>query len=562
MVSSLLPGDSTALRKQRGAFFTPPEIADFLVDWALRGRKNASVLDPTCGEGIFLLAAARQLGGTGASAAEIKRRLYGVDLHGASLKETRALLRGDGFDAKLAKGDFFEQASPSQLGATLPWMDAVVGNPPFVRYHEHRGDARKRSVAAALAQGVRLSGLASSWAALLVHACSFLKADGRVAMVLPAELLTVGYAEPIRRWLQRRFEKVHLVLFDQLQFSDAEEHVVLLVAQGSGGCDSFVLHQVHDAEDLKNLHIFDAASASPDPEGKWTDLLLPVAQRNLFKRLNEGSFTPLASYGAPELGTVTGANSFFALPESTRSSFGIDVKHLTRIVPPGTRHLSGSTFTRGRWEQLRLKGSRVWLLDPVTLRPSGGLARYIEHGKRESVHEAYKCTVRNPWWRPPTVRPPDLFFTYMSHRFPRLVTNLAGTSFLNSMHGLRLKTDAPGETKEALPLLALNSVTALGAEVRGRSYGGGILKMEPSEAAELPMPEPDLLVAAWAKLSPRRAQLDELLCAGEWDTVIHEVDSVLLRDCAGIPADELDVIRGSTSILRRRRMGKGDVNGS
>jgi L-serine dehydratase len=49
-------------------------------------------------------------------------------------------------------------------------MDAVVGNPPFIRYQDHRGDARKRSAAAALAQGVRLSGLASSWAALLVHA--------------------------------------------------------------------------------------------------------------------------------------------------------------------------------------------------------------------------------------------------------------------------------------------------------------------------------------------------------------------------------------------------------
>lgn len=331
---------------------------------------------------------------------------------------------------------------------------------------------------------------------------------------------------------------------------------MLLVAQGSGGCDSFVLHQVRDAEELRDLHIFDAASATPDPEGKWTDLLLPVAQRNLFKRLNEGSFVPLVGYGTPELGTVTGANQFFALPESTRADFGIDAKHLTRIVPPGTRHLSGSTFTRGRWEQLRMKGSQVWLLNPATSRPSGGLARYIEHGKQQSIHEAYKCTVRDPWWRPPAVRPPDLFFTYMSHHFPRLVTNLAGTSFLNSMHGLRLNPDAPVEAKAGLPLLALNSVTALGAEVRGRSYGGGILKMEPREAAELPMPEPELLAAAWVKLSPRRAQLDDLLCARQWDVVIREVDTVLLRECAGIPADEIDVIRGSTSILRRRRMGK------
>lgn len=78
-------------------------------------------------------------------------------------------------------------------------MDAVIGNPPFVRYQEQAGDARKRSARAALAQGVRLSGLASSWVVLLVHACGFLKPDGRLTMVLPAELLTVHYAEPAAR---------------------------------------------------------------------------------------------------------------------------------------------------------------------------------------------------------------------------------------------------------------------------------------------------------------------------------------------------------------------------
>lgn len=44
------PGDSPVLRKERGAFFTPPEIADYLADWAVGGDRNARILDPTCGE--------------------------------------------------------------------------------------------------------------------------------------------------------------------------------------------------------------------------------------------------------------------------------------------------------------------------------------------------------------------------------------------------------------------------------------------------------------------------------------------------------------------------------
>lgn len=550
--------DSPNLRKQRGAFFTPPPIADFLAAWATGGRPDARVLDPTCGEAVFLLAAARRLADSGADRSTTGDLLHGVDLHHASLERSRALLKAEGFDASLHVGDFFAQPTPAQLGGSLPWMDAVVGNPPFVRYHDHRGQARKRSAAAALAQGVRLSGLASSWAALLVHACSFLKPDGRVALVLPAELLTVGYAEPLRRWLRERFASVHLVLFERLQFHDAEEQVVLLVAQGSGGCDALALHQVRDAAELQRLHVFDGVAVAPRAAGKWTDLLLPTERRALFRRVTARHFVDLGSYGAPELGTVTGANPFFTLREATREQFKISPRELTAIVPPGTKHLRGTRFSQQRWDQLRAQGERVWLLNPRTDRPRGGLARYIAQGKGLGVHEAYKCTVRSPWWRPPAVGSPDLFFTYMSHRYPRLIANEAGVGFVNSMHGLVLRENAPAATRDALPLLALNSVSMLGAEVFGRSYGGGILKMEPSEAAVLPVPSPAVLEKAWPSIEQRQAFLDELLVAGRWQEVVEEVDEAVLAGAAGIPRADVVALRSEAARLRRRRTRKDE----
>jgi adenine-specific DNA-methyltransferase len=548
--------DLPALRKARGAFFTPPAIADFLAAWAVGDDPQARILDPSCGDGVFLLAAARQLKSAGCPSRDLDKHVFGVDLHEPSLEAAKAILQREGLDARLIPDDFFNLSTPLQLDCVLDEMDAVIGNPPYVRYQEHAGEARKRSRSAAFKQGVRLSGLASSWAALLVHACAFLKPEGRLAMVLPAELLTVHYAEPIRRWLRERFAAVHLVMFERLQFEDALEKVVLVVARGEGGCDAFSLYEVEDAEDLPNLGVFDHFNVTPAAEGKWTDLLLPMKQRQLFKRVIDQHFTPLSDYGAPELGTVTGANDFFALTENTRLEYGLRERQLKRISPPGTRHLRGLSFTPGNWEELCDADERVWLLYPDPRDRSKGLREYLALGEELGVPDAYKCTIRDPWWRPPVVSAPDIFFTYMSHRYPRLVANTAGVTFLNSMHGVRVHGRYAKLAKSALPLLALNSVTMLGAEIFGRSYGGGILKMEPREAAALPVPAPPALARAWNELRGERASLDHQLRSGRWTNVVKRVDEVLLRETLSLSGDDLAEMHDATLSLRARRLGR------
>lgn len=279
--------DTSELRKARGAFFTPDELARYMVDWAVRSPSDA-VLEPSCGEAAFLTAAAGRLAELAAGGAGADRpapRLHGVELHAASARQARRLLAGH--DAQVRVADFFTLPP-------APDFDAVVGNPPFVRYQDFTGEARARSREAALRAGVNISRLASSWAAFTVHSALFLRPGGRLALVLPAELLSVNYAAEVRRFLMRRFARVRLVLFTERVFPGVLEEVVLLLAEGAGGTDRCELLQVQNVPDLL------AATAPvstwlPAPgDGKWTPALLPAGALEVYS----------AVLRHPEVGTL------------------------------------------------------------------------------------------------------------------------------------------------------------------------------------------------------------------------------------------------------------------
>jgi adenine-specific DNA-methyltransferase len=151
---------------------------------------------------------------------------------------------------------------------------------------------------------------------------------------------------------------------------------------------------------------------------------------------------------------------------------------------------------------------------------------------------------------------PDLFFTYMSHRYPRLIENRAKTTLLNSMHGIRLGRDALSMAKAALPLLSLNTLTLLGAEIHGRSYGGGILKMEPREAGQLPVPSPAGLATVWPRVRDLAAHLEGRMKDGAWEEVLSVVDRALLTDHLRMSDAEVKELDLAVGTLRNRRLGR------
>lgn len=540
--------DTAELRKARGAFFTPAQITDFLADWALRSPTD-SILEPSCGEAGFLISATERLRELGAS--EIPAtQMQGLDIHPASVAEARALLGDLGVEAHLVQGDFFETAPTPLFGG----FDAVIGNPPYVRYQEFAGEARAKAQRAALAQGVRLNGLASSWAAFTVHAGAFLNPDGRMALVLPAELLSVNYAGPIREYLLNRFARIQLIVFETRVFPGVLEEVVLLLAEGSGPADHF---DVYQAKNLDDLNALESTNWIPTNSAeKWLPALLPPQATEIYRQCIAGdAFGRLEDWGRTDLGMVTGNNSFFTLSSEYARQIGLRETELKRISPPSSRHLRGLTFTTKTWRDMAEAGSRVYLFDPPS-RPSLAAQRYIEYGESQGVHNAYKCRVRSPWWRVPKVRVPDLFLTYMNHDTPRLVANRAEVPHLNSIHGCVLAPEHRKLGKDLLPIALLNSVTLLGAELVGRSYGGGILKLEPKEADRLPLPSPVTVQVAAGALRQVRRRVTSLLQRKQLRAAVSEVDRALLVECLGYSPDDVSsLIEGQERMFCRRRAG-------
>jgi len=541
-------GDLAVLRKARGAFFTPPELCDHVVDWAIRA-KDEKVLEPSCGEAAFLLSAGNRLRRLGASPAS-QEALHGVEVHAASATYARDALRTIGFESSIETADFFD-VEPA------PIYDAVVGNPPYVRYQDFAGEARARGRAAALRAGVPLTGLASSWAAFVVHASLFLKPEGRLGLVLPAELLTVNYAAEVRRYLMQRFATVRLVLFTERVFPGVLEEVVLLLAEGVGPTEHCDLYQVRDLAELSAVGQVSRRWKPERPDAKWTPSLLSSSALDVYATLasNEG-FTTLNSWGDTTLGMVTGNNRFFALSPQRAADLGLWKRDLIALSPPGSRHLRGLTFSELAWEELGGAGRATLLFRPSG-KPSKAGEAYIKAGEAIDVHKAYKCRVRTPWWRVPLVSPAALLLTYMNADTPRLCANRGAVHHLNSVHGLYLRPGMRRTGMDLLPLASLNSMTLLGAETVGRAYGGGMLKLEPGEANDLPVPTKATLEAFSTELSALRPQMARDLRNGSLMKAVRLVDDVLLVTGLGLSRAHVRELRDAHAELTARRKARG-----
>jgi len=538
-------------RRDLGAFYTPDAMASFAVRWAIRTPSDV-VLDPGCGDAAFLKAAAVELQ-HGKRHCDVSGQLFGIDLNAEALRAARRLLRERGIESPtLLAGNFFDFGGGSLFGRALPSCDAVVGNPPYVRYQLFKNENRNAGLRAAAHAGVILPQLTSSWAPYLIHSASYLKEGGRLAMVLPGELLHVGYAAAVRTYLLQHFSSITIIAFEEKVFPGAMEEVVILLAEKGGGTKHLNICRLANLVDLEQgpeRVLRGAVRATTEPGQRWISALF--YGETISRALNvieRAKYRPLGEFGRVDIGVVTGANDFFVLNKERIAQHKLPFSVLIPAISKAV-HVAGARFTINDWSAISESQAPAYLvvIDKAAL--YGPAERYVNLGVTLGLPSRYKCRMREPWYRVPYVRKPELFLTYMSHIAPRLVVNEAGATHTNTIHGVFLSDPLLAE-----PLAAafLNSATLLSCELEGRSYGGGVLKLEPGEAVRVLIPK--LTPRVREQLTLNLSKIDGLVRAGQIEDASLLVDRIVLGK--KFARAELEEVRSVLSSLRARRMSR------
>jgi adenine-specific DNA methylase len=454
--------------KGRGAFYTPEALTRFLVRWGVRSR-DERVLEPSCGDGAFVTALAsrfQELGGRASA-----WHLLGVEREPPEAEKARSLVP----EADIRVLDFFD-LDPTEVAP----VDAAIGNPPYIRYHGFTGADRDKALGRARLQGVELTRLASSWAHFTVHAAAFLKPSGRLALVLPAELLHTDYGQPVRDFLLRRFASLVVIAFDRLVFPEAQVDAVLLLAS-SDGPPGLQVVRVRDADALESFDVAVAEEGNGHRAKRWSSAVDVDAGGVYQGALQNHRVQRLGDIASVDIGFVTGANDFFVLSADEAEARGLPPDVLSPAVRR-PRDVPGLTVNPDELSWLLDLAGHTELPDPVR--------RYLTLGEQRGVSDRYKCRVRKPWYIVPLPRQqPNAFIPYMSHLGPRLIVNNLGARSTNLLHGVSLGSGAP--TAHALAVAMCSSLTLLSAEIEGRAYGGGVLKVETREAERLIVPVAD-----------------------------------------------------------------------
>jgi adenine-specific DNA methylase len=525
--------------KLRGGFYTPEPIAEFVLRWGINGSNDYDILEPSCGDGVFL--------------EQLEKYKFNYNtITAIELDEVEA-----------AKADKINLQNKQVINSdfhiycnnTHKRFDLVVGNPPYIRYQFFDRLQQAEANDIFIKAGLSYSKLTNAWVSFVVGSSLLLKeTGGKIGFVLPAEILQVSYAQQLRNFIAHFYNKINIISFEKLVFPDIQQEVVLLLCEKNNTKNHNIEHiELKDASSLKTLDV--ARLKSPNKKidfksNKWTFYFLEQEEIDFLENIAKDKNIPtLGKFANVEVGITTGSNDFFTVPLTTVEEY--DLHAYAKPMVGRSVQVNSVIFTEEDWVKNRNSPARAHLLtfpDSENLNKKNGAVKYIAHGEDLGIHKGYKTSIRNDWFVVPSLKISDAFFIRRNNLYPRLIINQASAYTTDTMHRVFLKS---GTNIEAFTASYYNSLSLAFTEVCGRSHGGGVLELMPNEAERVLLPYNE-------NNAELLQQIDELIRSKtDIEEVLKITNQIILKEKYNLSQKEIELAHSIWKKLSFRRLNRG-----
>ncbi len=480
-------------RNALGQFSTPFPLACEIVSLTqtyLKAEK-LSFLEPSIGTGVFFSAISR----LAPDSVE--------DAVGIEIDEEYAHVAQDMWNSpyQIICDDFLNFSDSSSVTGQFNFLCA---NPPYVRHHHMLSDL-KRNLQQRVERelGIRVSGLSGLYIYFILLSHHLLADNAVASWLIPSEFMSVNYGRALREYLTRHVTllQVHQFCPDDVQFDDAlvSSCIITYRKQKPKKPYSFLFSTGGSLREPKEK--LDISSENAALNGKWNT--------DNFTEPPDESVAQVKDLFEIKRGIATGANGFFIVDRETIKKYDIPDEFLKPLLP-GPRYLKTNTVEDSGNGTPSVERVRYLLncdLPPTDVQKSWpGLWAYMEEGKSRGIPDCYICSHRKLWYLQEKRTPPLFLTTYMGrvkigqnsnpfrfilNRSKAIATNVY--IYLYPKPFLKNLLDNHPDRADSLHQM-LNQLTSKNLIRNGRTYGGGLHKLEPKELAGLPLPElPDWL---------------------------------------------------------------------
>ena len=477
---------SLVYRNTMGQYSTPRNLADDILKYAKSLNITDDVvrfLDPAFGMGSFYTAFLKVFGEKGIGLGfEIDHDYFRAanDVWIEQIETGKLLLQ---------EADFTNAKVHDYAKANL-----FVCNPPYSR-HQHIDTETKYRLKDAVRKvtGRSISGLAGLHAYFMLLSHAWLKDEAISIWLIPSEIFEVNYGKVIKDYLLEDVQLERIHFFDHAvgQFDDALVSSSIVVFRKTHSSPGHLVEITSGNDFLKPEYSQKIEHAQLATSDKWT------------KRLSYQAFEGQVQHDSRlgnvfdiKRGIATGNNNFFTLTKEQAEALEIPRQYLKNVLPPA-RYINTNIVKNDADGYLDVEKKLVLLninlpIDEIKIKYPK-LYVYLIEGQNKGVHLSYINSRRNPWYSQEQRAVPDYFVRYMSreHRTgegkPMFIENHSDAIATNGYLMMYEKQTLFKPRIDMTNILQQLNKNARKAIIEyGRSYGGGLTKIEPKELKQVP----------------------------------------------------------------------------